>query len=347
MGGNDGIPSRPVGANDNLSTNQTSKSPRDLAPTHPDDFDHNLPKTVTLLHGPNGAKVYLVGTAHFSLESQEDVSKVIRAVQPNIVVVELCPSRLSILKFDEETIEREAKNLSFEKMVSIIKSNGVLQGVLNILLLNVSATFTKKLGMAPGGEFRRAFQEVKKLQNNCMLHFGDRPIQVTLKRALDVLTWTQSIRLTANLLFSADISAEEVEKYKEMDLLESMLKDVSEDFPALGEVFIKERDIYLTYSLQLAASRQFIDQNQIEVPTVVVGIVGIGHIPGIKKFWNTVVEEDVQAVMKHKEKSKFGKVFKRTLFVSVICFTGWQVYKRSDKVHALFTSLASKIKSLT
>ena len=38
--------------------------------------------------------------------------------------------------------------------------NGVMQGVLNILLLNMSAYITKELGMAPGGEFRVAFNEV-------------------------------------------------------------------------------------------------------------------------------------------------------------------------------------------
>ena len=39
--------------------------------------------------------------------------------------------------------------------------NGVMQGVLNILLLNMSAYITKELGMAPGGEFRVAFNEVR------------------------------------------------------------------------------------------------------------------------------------------------------------------------------------------
>lgn len=42
-----------------------------------EDFDNNLPETVTLLkHEQTGAKVYLVGTAHFSRESQEDVAMV-------------------------------------------------------------------------------------------------------------------------------------------------------------------------------------------------------------------------------------------------------------------------------
>ncbi len=39
-----------------------------------DDLD--LPKTCTVLTAPDGANVYLVGTAHFSKESQEDVAKV-------------------------------------------------------------------------------------------------------------------------------------------------------------------------------------------------------------------------------------------------------------------------------
>lgn len=35
-----------------------------------------LPETVTVLKTDEGCVVYLVGTAHFSLESQEDVAKV-------------------------------------------------------------------------------------------------------------------------------------------------------------------------------------------------------------------------------------------------------------------------------
>jgi len=39
-------------------------------------IDERLPETVTLLTTPEGGKLYLVGTAHFSVESQNDVSKV-------------------------------------------------------------------------------------------------------------------------------------------------------------------------------------------------------------------------------------------------------------------------------
>lgn len=39
-------------------------------------MDDGLPSTVTVLDAPDGGKVYLVGTAHFSIQSQEDVSRV-------------------------------------------------------------------------------------------------------------------------------------------------------------------------------------------------------------------------------------------------------------------------------
>lgn len=41
-----------------------------------EEFDKNLPHTITILTTPQGSKVYLVGTAHFSRESQDDVSLV-------------------------------------------------------------------------------------------------------------------------------------------------------------------------------------------------------------------------------------------------------------------------------
>lgn len=42
--------------------------------------------------------------------------------------------------------------------------NGLMSGLMQILLLKVSAHITEQLGMAPGGEFREAFKEVKHTQ---------------------------------------------------------------------------------------------------------------------------------------------------------------------------------------
>lgn len=292
-----------------------------------ENFDANLPETVTLLRGPNNSKLYLIGTAHFSYESQDDVSRVIRTVNPHIVVVELCKSRANILKMDEKTIEEEARNLSLEKMRTIIKENGTLQGLMNILLLNLSAQLTRDLGMAPGGEFRRAFSEVKK-SRGCLFQFGDRPIQVTLKRALSVLSWWQRIRLTLSLVFQKPkVSREDVEKFKQSDLLESMLKDMANEYPELGKVFIEERDTYLTYSLQMATQCTFENIDRVLEPTVAVGVVGIGHTPGIKAMWGKVKEEDIHPIMAVNESNKRG-LFKKTVLGLALIYLGFKVSKR-------------------
>ena len=44
-----------------------------------------------------------------------------------------------------------------------IFQNGFVQGVMHLLLLSMSAHLTRELGMAPGGEFRVAVREVRKV----------------------------------------------------------------------------------------------------------------------------------------------------------------------------------------
>lgn len=50
--------------------------------------------------------------------------KTIRMVQPDLVMVELCPSRISILSMDEQTLLREAKDLNSQKILQTIKQAG-------------------------------------------------------------------------------------------------------------------------------------------------------------------------------------------------------------------------------
>lgn len=57
---------------DNLSDSGTNYEKK-----YDPSIDDNLPDTVTILTTPDGGKLYLIGTAHFSVESQNDVSKVL------------------------------------------------------------------------------------------------------------------------------------------------------------------------------------------------------------------------------------------------------------------------------
>ncbi|OWR46141.1 traB domain-containing protein-like [Danaus plexippus] len=254
--------------------------------------DNGLPNTVTVLDAPDGGKIYLVGTAHFSLESQEDVSKVIQKVCPHIVMVELCEQRTNILLLDEEVILREAKNINIAKIRTTMAENGVFNGLMYILLLNMSAHITRELGMAPGGEFRRAMAEAKKIPN-CVIQLGDRAIDITLHRAISSLTWGQTIRFIWHLLTSNQtISLEEVERCKQKKLLEDMLEEMAEEFPPLKRVFVVERDMYLSHSLQVAALQPRRE------PCRIVGVVGIGHVAGIVEHWGKISPQDIAPLLK-------------------------------------------------
>ncbi|KAF2905919.1 hypothetical protein ILUMI_00248 [Ignelater luminosus] len=295
------------------------------------DFDNNLPETVTLLKNPEtGVKVYLVGTAHFSRESQEDVIKVIQTVKPQVVVLELCAARTSILSLDEATVLEEAKNIDFDKIMSTIKTNGVYNGIMYLLLLNMSAHLTKEIGMAPGGEFRVAYSEARKLLD-CGVHLGDRPIQITLQRALARLSWIQTIKLGWHLLTSKDpISKEEIERCKRRDMLEQLLAEMAGEYPALGEVFVDERDIYLTHSLQMAATSRLHPRTYAEnssEPLKVVGVVGIGHLVGITRLWPTDQRPYLANILTIPPPSLSSKIFKLTFRISILSLGGYLVYR--------------------
>lgn len=287
-----------------------------------------LPETVTVLKTQEGSVVYLVGTAHFSLESQEDVAKTIQETQPDVVLIELCKSRLNILSFDEEVILKESQSMNMEKMMTTIKQNGLVQGIMYILLLSMSAHLTRQLGMAPGGEFRRAVQEAEKVKG-CLIHLGDRPLQITLQRALAALSVWQKLRLAWHMITSKDpISKEEVERCKKQDLLEEMLAEMTGEFPALSKVFVKERDIFLAYSLRLAASPVPCMHSPCgEQPTVVVGVVGIGHVPGIVENWDKVSDADIPPIMRIPEPSLPSKVLKFGIRASLISLVAWGCWK--------------------
>ncbi|XP_075970720.1 traB domain-containing protein-like [Anticarsia gemmatalis] len=288
-------------------------------------MDDGLPSTVTVLDTPDGGKVYLVGTAHFSIQSQEDVSRVIQEVNPHIVMVELCEQRTNILLLDEEVILREAKNINIKKIRATMAQNGVFNGLMYILLLNMSAHITRELGMAPGGEFRRAMAEAKKIPN-CIVQLGDRAIDITLHRAIASLSWGQTVRFIWHLLTSNQtISLEEVEKCKQKKMLEDMLEEMAEEFPALKRVFVVERDMYLCHSLQVAALQPRRE------PCRIVGVVGIGHVAGIVEHWGKITPKDIPPLLQIPAPSLSTRVLRvsvRVALVGALIYAGYKLMPR-------------------
>ncbi|CAI4229566.1 unnamed protein product [Auanema sp. JU1783] len=312
-------------------------------------------ETVTILHYPDNVlypqcppdenpeeweklfhetTLYLIGTAHFSKESQDDVMRTIGRTQPDVVMVELCPGRVSILSMDEATLLREAKELNMEKIMTTIKQSGAVQGVLHVLLLSMSAHITRQLSMAPGGEFRAAHRAVQNIKL-CRLILGDRPIQITLQRALGSLTFWQRLKFFWHVLMShrTEITPEEVENCKKRDLLEELLAEMAGDFPSLSKIFVEERDDFMKLVLHKLMMSHTVEkraawrklQNVPWEPVNIVAVVGIGHTLGITTRWDTLV--DGEPLMTIPPPSVTGKVVKFTVKYAFYGAVGYLLFR--------------------
>lgn len=62
-----------------------------------------------------------VGPSLWRADSELAPLQTIRAVQPDVVVVELCQYRVSMLKMDERTLLREAREVSLEKLQQAVR----------------------------------------------------------------------------------------------------------------------------------------------------------------------------------------------------------------------------------
>ncbi|XP_021777410.1 traB domain-containing protein isoform X5 [Papio anubis] len=227
------------------------------------------------------------------------------------------------------------------------RQNGLMSGLMQMLLLKVSAHITEQLGMAPGGEFREAFKEASKVPF-CKFHLGDRPIPVTFKRAIAALSFWQKVRLAWGLCFLSDPishplhSKDDVERCKQKDLLEQMMAEMIGEFPDLHRTIVSERDVYLTYMLRQAARRLELPRaSDAEprkcVPSVVVGVVGMGHVPGIEKNWST--DLNIQEIMTVPPPSVSGRVSRLAVKAAFFGLLGYSLYWMGRRTASLVLSL--------
>uniref|UniRef100_A0A0N5AM23 TraB domain-containing protein n=1 Tax=Syphacia muris TaxID=451379 RepID=A0A0N5AM23_9BILA len=269
-------------------------------------------------------QVYLVGTAHFSRKSQMDVLRTIREVQPDFVMVELCPSRVSLLSMDEKTLLRETKQPTMEKLINIIKESGVIRGVLYILLLSMTAHVTKQLDVAPGGEMRAAY--TYKVPQ-CRIVLGDRPVHITIQRAVGSLNLFQKIRFLYSLITSLNtkITSEDVERCKKADILEAFLDGVSEKFPPLSRILVDERDLYMVNTLQkVLRSTKY-------QPVKAVAVVGIGHVRGMVSKWGK--RTSTAELLKIPEPSRAFKIIKYGFKGLIISLMVYGTYRCGSRIY--------------
>ncbi|XP_041976464.1 traB domain-containing protein-like [Aricia agestis] len=258
-----------------------------------DDIKSKLPPTAKLLQCDNNATVALLGTVHFSKKSINDVSEVVKIMRPNGILVELCHQRLGILELDEQKFIQDAKNLDRKRLKEAVKGHGFISGFLHTMLLKTYAELAKEFRVAPGGEFRRAYHEVKKIPG-CKLFLGDRPMRITIDRALKTLSVMEFIQIIYHLTTSkpVPINRAHLEKYKDTDFIKEQFEQITREVPAFKKIFnvlVDERDKCLAYSIQEAV-------RMVKEPRI-LAVVGMGHVNGIYRYYGKLKYSDIMPLL--------------------------------------------------
>eukprot|EP00216_Chloropicon_sp_CCMP2111_P006553 CAMPEP_0198240976 /NCGR_PEP_ID=MMETSP1446-20131203/5941_1 /TAXON_ID=1461542 ORGANISM="Unidentified sp, Strain CCMP2111" /NCGR_SAMPLE_ID=MMETSP1446 /ASSEMBLY_ACC=CAM_ASM_001112 /LENGTH=324 /DNA_ID=CAMNT_0043923773 /DNA_START=236 /DNA_END=1210 /DNA_ORIENTATION=+ len=269
-----------------IGGSEASAPPAEAGPS-PDEESHS--SLTTLLRWPvddleGGSTVHILGTAHVSRKSCEQVRELIHRVKPQVVLVELCRSRTAILT--QQDIEPQ--DFDLKKAFGLFRT-----GEANLFELGYGWLLSKvsrQLEVLPGEEFRVAYAEAQ----SCGAKFvmGDRPVKVTLERTWHALNLFSKAKLFLYLLRAGFSVPEEdelsdiIEEMKDSDVLTGLMEEFAQTFPQVTVPLIKERDLYITYHLR-AISEKY---------SPVVAVVGAGHVPGIKQYWSD--EIDIDAISK-------------------------------------------------
>lgn len=233
--------------------------------------------------------IYLLGTAHVSNNSCQDVKLLLEFVHPDVIFVELCEGRIALLdsgvgnghqqpspasgaanetnfsgvNSSISTIDDDQTKISFWHKVRQTQheqGGSRLQALSTVLLTSMQEDYAEELGVELGGEFQCAHRYWKEqTQFPPHLVLGDRPLQLTLIRAWESLRWWPKLKLIVGMGFHSLFvkpNKDELKKWLESilsddssDLLTESLKELQRHFPSLHETIIAERDAWLAAKL--------------------------------------------------------------------------------------------------
>jgi pheromone shutdown-related protein TraB len=214
----------------------------------------------------------LLGTAHVSRESVDEVRRAIQDLEPDRVCVEIDEARHHAL-----VEKRSWESLDIYRVIRERKGFLLLG---NLVLSSFQRRMGADLGVTPGEEMLAAIETSREL--GIPTSFVDRQIHTTLRRA-----WSQTglwgknkmlAALLSSVLTTEKLPAEEIEALKQQGALEGMMNELATFLPAAKQVLIDERDQYLAAKSYAAAGSR------------ILVIVGAGHVPGITRWLSSIHE---------------------------------------------------------
>ncbi len=213
----------------------------------------------------------IIGTAHVSEESVNEVKDAIYEQHPDIVAIELDRGRYIKIRNKMRGVE-EDDNIQITR---IIKENKVGLFLVSTLLGYFQSKIGAEVDVDPGSEMIGAIEACEDL--NIPIALIDREINTTLQRALNKMGFMEKAKFGYGLIASVlgfddeeeDIDIEDLKNSENIDDMMEMFKD---EAPSVYEVLVHERDAYLAGKIM-------------QIPYEhVIAVVGAGHKPGIEKY---------------------------------------------------------------
>ncbi len=209
----------------------------------------------------------IIGTAHVSKESIEEVKQAIITHQPDVVAVELDLNRYQNMMAEKNGEEKQDINIR-----DIIKGNKLSIFVVSMFLSYLQRKIGDDLGVKPGSEMLAAIETAEEI--GAQVALIDRDISLTLQRALNKMSYFEKAKFVFGILasFFSNEEIDDVETIKDGDTLNEVMEYFKEMSPKAYDVLVTERDAYMANRLQ----------NMNEENVVVV--VGAGHKKGITEY---------------------------------------------------------------
>ncbi|MDZ4165863.1 MAG: TraB/GumN family protein [Smithellaceae bacterium] len=208
-------------------------------------------------------EIVLVGTAHISKESAEQVERVIEEERPDTVCVELCQARYDAIRQPENWHKMDIVKLIKEKKASLLLAQWVVA--------SYQRKIAEKFQIRPGEEMLRAVRKAEEIGAELVL--ADRDIRVTLLRTWRMMGLWGKVKLLTEImaatLFSEEITEEDIEKLKKQDVLDLAIASLREKLPTVKTTLIDERDQWLAHKIRESRGNK------------IVAVVGAGHLSGV------------------------------------------------------------------
>lgn len=234
--------------------------------------------------------IHLVGTAHVSRQSVEEVQRIIEQVRPDTVCVELDKGRY-------ETLTDESRWQKLD-IFQVIKEKKMLFLLASLALAAYQRRIGEQLGVKPGSELLAAVDAAKAVGAEVVL--VDRDIQATLKRTWSSISFWEKTKLLSALgaiTFGGgdddEITEDEVEALKDRG---HFSQEFAKAIPQVKKPLIDERDQFMMSKIQEAPGK------------TIVAVVGAGHIEGMSTLLGK--ECDREALSKLPPPSKVMTVLK-------------------------------------